>query len=452
MSEDALRRDGESATAHTVRLAKLARGGGGEVITPEAVRRSPYAPADLAAAHATLRQQRDELAAARADQQQPSLQEQLEHAQKLSCLGVLASGIAHDFNNLLTGMLGNANLAREALSTDSPALAPVRNIERSALRAAELTRQMLAYAGKADLFVQPIDVSQLVQEMGHLLAVSVSKKVTLEYDCPEGLRPIEADATRVRQVVMNLITNASEAIAEDAGRITIRTGMTSAEGVDLPDSSTPADRFVFVEVADTGCGMDAPTKTRIFDPFFTKKAAGRGLGLAAVLGIVRSHGGAVHVDSDLGRGTRIRVMFPAAACLGTPAAEAAPSRPTPRGSGTILVVDDEEAVRWVAKASLERSGFAVLTASDGCAALDILRERSGSIDAVVLDLMMPRMGGDAAFREMQRIGADVPVILTSGYDEQDARAQFGETAPAGFVQKPYLSRTLVECLQAAISV
>jgi len=386
-----------------------------------------------------------------AEKERLALEAQIQQAQKLESLGVLAGGIAHDFNNLLVSVLGNASLALDKLPQESREWNLVKGIERSACRAADLTKQMLAYSGRGQFVIGPIDLSKLVEEMTHLLRASISKKVMLKLDFPEDLPAVEADATQVRQVVMNLITNASEAIDDQSGLLTVRTGIMEADRAYLSevhlDDDLPAGSYVFIEVTDTGCGMEEAVRAKIFDPFFTTKFTGRGLGLAAVLGIVRGHRGAIRIQSEVGQGTAIRVLFPASDRTIVPAlvAEGAPSEKL-RGTGTVLVVDDEEDVRCVARRMLEESGFTVLTANDGREALVVFRERRDAIDAVVLDLTMPFLSGEEVFREMRRMRADARVILSSGYNQQEAIDRFAGKGLAGFLQKPYRSDTLLETL------
>ncbi len=390
----------------------------------------------------------------RAEEERRQLEARLQQTQKLESLGVLAGGIAHDFNNLLVGVLGNASLALEELPGESRARELVQRIDRSACRAADLTKQMLAYAGKGRFVIRPLNLSTLVQEMAQLLQASVSKSVTLKRELPDDLPLIEADETQVRQVVMNLITNAAEAIGVQDGFITIRTGVVDAGQTYLSDTylgnDLPAGPYVFVEVADTGCGMNVETQSKIFDPFFTTKFTGRGLGLAAVLGIVRSHQGAIKVESEPGCGTRFKVLFPVSESLAGPAAEEGPAVGEFDGAGTVLVVDDEEPVRSFARAVLERRGCTVITAGDGREALDVFRARADEIDAVLLDLTMPRLNGEDVFRELYRIRADLPVILSSGYDEEHVTARFAGMRLAGFIRKPYRVNALVEKVARAL--
>ncbi len=389
-----------------------------------------------------------------AEKQQRRLQENILHAQKLESLGILAGGIAHDFNNLLMGILGFADLALLKIPSDSPAASYIYQIQIAAQRAGELTNQMLAYSGKGKFIVEPVDLSELVREMGSLLQAVISKKVSLRYLLAQDLPPIEADVTQLRQVVMNLITNASEAIGENPGEILVETGCTWADGWDLANTYVGQDldsgEYVYLKVVDTGCGMDQSTQAKIFDPFFTTKFSGRGLGLAAVLGIVRGHKGTIHLESEPGRGTVFTVMFPAKR---KEAQRSPQSERTVRsgkdfqGEGTILVVDDEETVREVAKIMLEELGFRVLTAEDGFQALKILERDEDDIRAVILDMTMPRMDGKETLKHLKRISPNVKVILSSGYTEQHTQKALGEEKLAGFIQKPYELSALASTLE-----
>ena len=387
----------------------------------------------------------------RSEEERRQLQAQILQAQKLESLGVLAGGIAHDFNNLLVGVLGYASLALDELAADSPIRHMIERIETSARRAADLTRQMLAYSGKGRFIMETIDLSILVEEMTELMTTSISKKAQLECEFAEDLPAIDADPTQVRQVVMNLITNASEALGEADGLITIRTGVTSVQAAELGepalDGELPGGRYVFVEVSDSGCGMDDPTRAKIFEPFFTTKFTGRGLGLAAVQGIVRGHRGAVQLTSAPEGGTTFRVLFPASTRATPPAdAEEAPSVTQSRSEGTVLVVDDEDAVRQLATTALERSGLNVLGAVDGRQALEVFRRHSHEIDAVLLDSRMPHLNGTEVLPELRRLRPDVPVIFTSGYDEQETMSSVVGDSLTGFIQKPYRPSELIRKL------
>ena len=380
------------------------------------------------------------------------LETRIQKAQKMESLGLLAGGIAHDFNNLLVGMLGHAGLALMELPPQSTARGLIRQIEIAALRASELTKEMLAYSGKGKFLVEAIDLSALVEEMAHLLKVTISKKAVINFNFAPSLSAIEGDPTQIRQIVMNLITNASEAIGDRSGVITITTGEMYADRHYL--SSTYMDdelddwSYVYLEVADTGSGMDEETRAKIFDPFFTTKFTGRGLGLAAVLGIVRGHRGAIKVYSEPGRGTSFKILFPAI----SENAQVVPREETVdelkiRASGRVLVADDEEMVRGVAKLSLETVGYTVTTASDGQEAVEIFRQEEGRFDVVLLDLTMPRMGGEEAYREIRRVRADTKVVLSSGFNELDTVQRFPGRGLAGFLQKPFKPQELIKTIR-----
>ncbi len=393
----------------------------------------------------------DVTARKRAEEERRRLEARIQQAQKLESLAVLAGGIAHDFNNLLMGVLGNAELALTRLPPESPVRDLVKRIERAAVRAADLAGQMLAYSGRGQFLVEELDLNELVRETAFLLESSISRKVACRYNLAPALPPVEADPTQIRQVLMNLVTNASEAIGDREGAVTISTGVVWADRDYLTstylDEDLPEGFYVYVEVSDTGCGMDPETQKRIFDPFFSTKFTGRGLGLAAVLGIVRGHRGAIKVYSEPGKGSTFKVLLP---CANRPGAGRRQPPPSAvggiewSGSGTVLVVDDEEAVRSLARTALEERGLRVLTAADGREAVDVFRRHAGEIDLVVLDMTMPGMGGEETFGELRRIRPDVRVILSSGYNEQEAVNRFAGKGLAGFLHKPYRPSELVE--------
>ena len=400
----------------------------------------------------------------RAEEQRLGLERQVQHAQKLESVGVLAGGIAHDFNNILTVILGNADLAMYDLSPRAPAREYIREVLKASRRAAELAKQMLAYSGKGRFVVEPIDLGQLVSEMAHLLEVSISKKVTLTYNFADDLPAIDGDATQVRQVVMNLITNASEAIGNKNGAIALSTGVVECDrayldGVDETlraglDEPLPEGLYVCLEVADTGCGMDGETIAKVFDPFFTTKFTGRGLGMAAVLGIVRGHQGAVKIYSESGKGTTFKILMPANDSpdrgAGSPKRDMGDAEAW-HGRGTVLIADDEESVRAVGHRMLNTMGFDVLAASDGREAVETFATHADEIVCVLLDLTMPHMDGEEAFGELTRIRPDVAVILCSGYNQQEATRRFAGKGLAGFVQKPYSLAKLRETLMHVLT-
>jgi len=380
-------------------------------------------------------------------------QDRLRDAQKLESLGVLAGGLAHDFNNLLVGVIGNASLAQDALPTNHPAFEMMARVVRSGEQAAHLTRQMLAYSGKGRFLVEPLNISELIPEISSLVQPSISKKIALQLDLKADLPPVDADRGQMQQVFMNLVLNAAEAIGSSAGLISARTGVREL-GDDYVRQHPEAvglrpGTYVEVQVADTGCGMDDATKARIFDPFFSTKFTGRGLGLAAVAGIVRGHKGAIEVTSERGRGSRFNILFPAAeraAEVRSPAA----GDTTFHGTGTILVVDDEEAVREVAKQALTRYGFSVLLADSGLAAIDVFKREPRPISLVLLDLSMPGMSGEEVLPELRRIRPEVKVVVSSGYAEAEAMRIFDGHRVSGFIQKPYTFVRLAEKVQRTL--
>jgi CheY-like chemotaxis protein/two-component sensor histidine kinase len=325
----------------------------------------------------------------------------------------------------------------------------LEKIQKTAQRAAMLTNQMLDYAGRGSVVTEPVDVSRLVGELGELLATTVARKAELHRRLPEGLPPIEADAAQISQVVMNLITNAAEAIGAGRGRIEVATGVVSATGADLErmllGEGLPAGTYVYVEVKDSGCGMTPETRARIFDPFFTTKFTGRGLGLAAVLGIVRAHRGAIEIESEPGAGTRFRVLFPAGGRAGRSLpvrGDAAPARAPDHG--VALVVDDDPGVREVTSETLSRAGFEVVTAADGAAALARFRERAAAVRVVLLDLHMPGATGEDTFDALRQIRPDVKIILVSGYSQDRAGGRFADSGRTASLQKPFLPSTLLD--------
>ena len=395
---------------------------------------------------------RDITARKRDEKERRKIEEKMQHTQKLESLGVLSGGIAHDFNNLLMGILGNTGLALMDLPPESRVHGIVQQIETAALRAAELTNQMLAYSGKSKFVIKPLNLTTLVREMAHLLEVSISKKIGIEYDFEEQVPLIDADATQLRQVVMNLITNASDAIGKGDGSITVRTGVVECDSGYLATCYVSEDlvpgKYVFTEVADTGCGMMSETLEKIFDPFFTTKVKGRGLGLAAVLGIVRGHKGALRVYSEVGKGTTFKVLFPCSKAK-VDAVEPEEEAVELHGSGIVLVVDDEPIVRTVTSGMLERFGYSVETAGDGKIALKKFKKIAKETSAVLLDVTMPEMSTDAILAGLRKIRKDIPVILISGYSEESALVDLRPRDYSGFLQKPYNAKMLARKLHDA---
>ena len=381
-------------------------------------------------------------------------EEALRQSQKLESLGILAGGIAHDFNNLLTVVLGNLNLAQMHLPEGHAAHAYLTNMETTVLRATELTKQMLAYSGRGHFLVRPQDLNHVVEEVTHLLEVSISKKIRLRLDLGLSLPTIHADAAQIQQVVMNLVTNASDAIGDREGAIHLTTSEAMLDEETLQneyrgDNLAPG-RYILLEVTDTGCGMPPDVLARIFDPFFTTKAAGRGLGLSAMLGILRGHGAGLSIHSTVGRGSRFRLCFPASDVASDEAGEAPIEIAPCLLQGRVLLVDDEDLILRTTGAALEALGLKVTTAQDGVEALALFREAVPRPDLVLMDLTMPRMDGREAFQAMHDLDPSVPVVLSSGFTEQDSLQTITGEGPAGFIQKPYQIAELRRVIQRVL--
>lgn len=385
----------------------------------------------------------------RAEEQRQFLERRMQETQKLESLGVLAGGIAHDFNNLLVGVLANVELALGALTapTDVEYLRQrLRDVQNAALHAAELTNQMLAYSGRGRFDIRPISLTDIINDMSHLLEASTSKKARVKYELLHRLPAVQADVTQMRQVVMNLITNASDALDGKVGTLWVRTGTRYADDT-LPDLQGPepltAGHYVYLQVADEGSGMSEETRARLFEPFFTTKFAGRGLGLSAVQGIVRGHGGGITVHTELGRGTTISVLLP---CSGEPATKVA--RPKPEepvewfGSGLAMLVDDDTRVRTVTEHLLSGIGFEVCAFGTGREAIAEFERRAAEVRVVILDVTMPDLNGEQVLKELRALRPDVPVLLCSGYSQEELSQRFTAEDMAAFLQKPYPFETL----------
>jgi len=373
------------------------------------------------------------------------LEADIQHAQKLETLGVLASGIAHDINNLLLTILGNADIALYKLSSESPLYKFINNIKVASMRASGLTNQMLAYSGKGSFIVEPIDLNKLVDEMANLLKVSISKNIMLKFSFEENLPTIEADAAQIRQVVMNLITNASESIGENNGVIEVKTGVVKADTDSFFGKISQDLDYTYIEVLDTGCGMDEKTRKKMFNPFFTTKLTGRGLGLSVVNEIIHGHNGIINVHSEPQNGTRFTVFFPSSGKpLKTEDKTDLMIDYTYGNGSTVLIVDDEEDVREVTKTMFETMNFKVYTASSGRAGIEFFRDNNRKIDIVLMDMTMPNMNGEEVVRKIRKINAGVPIILSSGYSEHDVKQRLKVKDQAEFIQKPYQMKTLIK--------
>jgi len=391
----------------------------------------------------------------RAEAERLEMERRLLHTQKLESLGVMAGGIAHDFNNLLTAILGHADLALISLSPTAPARHNIEEILKASRRAADLCQQLLAYTGRGKFVIEPIQLDELIEEMVHLLRTFISKKVILNLSLHRNLPRIEGDPSQIRQVLMNLVMNASEAIGDTSGVVTISTGVTFCDRGFLRDTylddDLPEGHYVTLDVSDTGCGMDRETRERIFEPFFSTKFTGRGLGMSAVLGILRSHRGAVNVYSERGKGTDFRMFFPGSTMVQEPVSlKQRPRGEEWLGKGKVLLVDDEQTVLDIAGRMLEMLGFSVETAVDGLDALVVFNRKRDEIKCVLLDLTMPRMSGEEAFRELRSLAPGLPVVLSSGYSEMEVASRFSGASVSGFIQKPYRFSELRDTLRKVL--
>jgi PAS domain S-box-containing protein len=383
----------------------------------------------------------------------------LQQSQKLESIGVLAGGIAHDFNNLLTGIMGNAGLARRALNTGKAeqAASLMGDVLSASQRAADLTRQLLAYAGKGRFVISSVDLCKLVSEVSTLIRASISKKISLVIDVPEDCPLVEADRAQLQQLVMNLVINGGEAIGDEPGTLTVRIRTEHfTERRERPRTEgfpIVTGEYVRIDVTDTGAGMDPETRDRIFEPFFTTKFLGRGLGLSAALGIVRGHRGAISVRSELGRGTTFTVLLP------VPREQHGPDRTSGhfhveyglRGVGTILVADDEEGIRALVSNVLGEAGYTVELAEDGQQAVDLLRHLGDDVRLILLDLTMPELGGAEAATELRRMQPNTPIVAMSGYGDIEVLQQFSEAGVDEFLPKPFTPEELAAKVRDVLS-
>ncbi len=378
-----------------------------------------------------------------ADEEQKRVQAKMQEAQKLESLGVLAGGIAHDFNNLLTGILGNVTLALFELGPRHRAAPLVEQIEIAALKASDLTRQLLAYAGKGKFVVDAIDLSRLLGDMSALLTTGMPKKVRFDLELAPALPLVEGDSGQLHQVVMNLVQNAAESIADAEGVVTVATAVVAAPPAAPPtagrDGPLPPGRYVKLEVRDTGTGMDAATVRKIFDPFFTTKFPGRGLGLPAILGIVGAHRGAVYVRSTPGAGSVFEVYLPVTESTAARRSDGLRIPPELEGrfDGTILVVDDEPLSRTATASMLRKLGFRVIEAADGFRGVEAFRDHLTEVRLVLLDVTMPRMGGEEVLAAIRALDRSVPVIAMSGFSREDVSRRFGSLPPSAVLEKPF---------------
>jgi two-component system, cell cycle sensor histidine kinase and response regulator CckA len=388
---------------------------------------------------------RDETDQRRAEAADREREQAFQQAQKLESIGVLAGGIAHDFNNLLTGIMGNAGLAKRAMvaGKTEQAATMLQDVLKASERAADLTRQLLAYAGKGRFVIAPVDPCKLVSEISTLIRSSISKKVALVLDLPDQCPKIEADRTQLQQLVMNLVLNGGEAIGDAPGTLTVRVRVEHfTERRERPRTQgfpIVQGDYVRIDVVDSGVGMDQETRDRIFEPFFTTKFLGRGLGLAAALGIVRGHRGAIGVRSEPGRGTTFTVLLPVLRehrHSDRFAAITEPERDV-RGVGTILVADDEQSVRSLASSVLHDAGYTVELARDGAEVVERLQTLGEKVSLILLDLTMPKLGGAEAALELRRLHPNIPIVAMSGYGDMEVMERFSAAGIEDFLAKPF---------------
>ncbi|QWV97989.1 response regulator [Geomonas nitrogeniifigens] len=389
----------------------------------------------------------------KAEEYRLALEQQLQQTQRLESLGVLSGGIAHDFNNILTIILGHCAMARTAQPEEVQK--HLEQIEQAGNRAADLCRQMLNYAGKSPLLQTEIDLDVQVREVVSMLQPGFKKKVSLRYQLEPGVPLIKGDQGQVQQIIMNLVVNAVEAIGDRKGTVAIslarHTVPPGQAGHDVFGNAIAPGSYVCLEVSDDGCGMSEETRQRIFEPFFSTKFTGRGLGMSATMGIIRSHNGALQLSSVLGEGSRFRIFFPTtpAAC---PRVEAELAPEPPRHSqqrleGTVLLVDDEPELRLVGTVLLNGLGLSVITACNGREALEIYHERSGEIDLVLMDLTMPEMDGVEAYQELRTKTASLPILFCSGYGKKEVSPFIDRDPHAAFLAKPYNSEQMRNMLR-----
>ncbi|HKI61661.1 MAG TPA: response regulator [Mariprofundaceae bacterium] len=386
----------------------------------------------------------------RKEQEMALLQTQLEHAQRLESLGVMAGGIAHDFNNLLAAIMGNAELAELELEASSKAGKYLANVDAACEKAASLCKQLLAYAGKGEFLIKTIDLGDYLQGMGDLLRASLGKNVRLHVDIEPGLPPVLVDNAQFQQVILNFIVNASDAIGEGQGDIWLAASLVQMNRDTLykymNGAAMPEGPYVAVSVRDSGSGMDMNTLGKIFDPFFTTKKTGNGLGLSAILGIIQRHDGGIKVDSEPGKGSEFTVLIPLGGRRKVTKEITTLDAIDMKGSGVVLLVDDEKSIRHLVGKMLMKIGFEVVCAENGVHGMEMFRTHQKDLVLVLLDMTMPRMGGVDAMRAMREINPNIPILLVSGYSEQETHDLPESERPDGFVQKPFRFNALKKAL------
>jgi PAS domain S-box-containing protein len=379
-------------------------------------------------------------------------EETLLRTQRTESVGVLAGGIAHDFNNLLTAIMGQTGIALDLLGSEAEGRENLKKALNAAEKAASLTRQMLAYSGRGNFDIQPVSINDTIEDNIRFLEAAIPKQIGFVLDLDHGVPTVIGDPSQLQQVIMNLVINGAEAIGDAAGSITIRTRLEHLERVDgsqwpLSGNTLVPGDYVHIEVADTGCGMSREVQSRVFDPFFSTKPKGHGLGLSAVQGIIRAHRGGLGVDSTVGMGTTFRLLLPAGAPEPLVAEAASPVQRGTEGR-VVLVIDDEDYMLEVVRDSLEAHGHAALLAQSGEEGIELLRRHRDRVDLVLLDLTMPGLGGVETCRRLQEVEPAVPVILSSGFAEEEAMTRLRGMNLAGFLQKPYLVKDLMRVVES----
>lgn len=390
-----------------------------------------------------------------AESKRIELELKMQQAQKLESLGVLAGGIAHDFNNLLTGILGNSDILLYELPENKEIQQRLLEIKRATKLASELTNQMLAYSGKGSFIIEHIKLNDLITDMHSLLEASISKKVRLSYSLYNELPGIRGDATQIRQIIMNLILNGSEAI-ENNGTITVATSPAKLEKSDLEkltiNYGLTQGEYILLEVSDSGCGVESSKIKQIFDPFYTTKFTGRGLGLAAVSGIIRSHNAGLIVESEIRKGTSFKIYFPVSNEIPENGRQVTKKHPSFKNRDlTVLIVDDEKYIRDLTIKMLNISGYRVQIAQNGREAIDVFTREKNDISCILMDLTMPELDGREALIEIRKVDPDIPIIITSGYCEYDIVSKFSEEKISGFLQKPYNLEDIISAIEDALS-
>jgi PAS domain S-box-containing protein len=382
------------------------------------------------------------------------LEAQIQQTQKFESLNLMAGSIAHNFNNLLMVMLGNLELALDSLPPLSPERKDIENAEKAAKHAAELSNLMLTYVGHRQMAMQELDISDIIKGMSEILELALSKKAILKFKAELTPALFKGDPAQIRQVVMNLVSNAAEAVGDNEGTIKLTTGTMFCDRSCFPlpfqNENLPEGDYVYLEVADTGCGMDQETQEKIFDPFFTTKFQGRGLGMAVVLGILRAHRGTILLDSQPGEGTTIRILFPSLEASEKTESAAPGDKFKWKGKGTVLMIDDDTDVLLVGERMLKRLGFQVLTTPDAAEGIEIFKKLANNLDCVLINLSMPKIDGVELFHKLREIRTNIPIIICSGYTEDQVMNRFQENKPEGFIQKPYRIKQLEDKIKMII--